>query len=318
MAEKGGRGARAGGKVVQLKPGTAKGAKAPTRAPSRLKADPSQGAALTQDQIDAQARKAQVERVAALTHQHRQMDNKIDAVKLTLDELNGEKKLVRTAIGNSGIRLEVFDERYEKLKLKTKRTDLQAIERERAICSEAMGLIVGEQAEMDFAKLPEGVKPAVHWRAVGYQAGVTGEACNPTEAGCPPEATQDYSKGWGEGQTVVAAGIKLVKSDQTKAKDKAKPANDAKAKDTAQTDIEDAAKTGAAAGTAPSAQPDWSTFSNDPADWSVQQRTIFRDWFDNTPPDVDVDIAHAGVECAWDRLNDGVDAFTGESSAATA
>jgi hypothetical protein len=313
MAEKAGRG-RKSATVHTLptrKAAGAGGAKRSGKPTNRLKPSAPPSAALTQEQIDNQARKAQIERVAALTNQHRLMDNKIEAVRLTLNELNGEKKLVRTSIQNSGIRLDVFDERYEKLKLKTKRTDLAAIERERAICSEAMGLFVGEQAEMDFAKLPEGVKPAVHWRAIGYQAGVAGESCDPVEAGCPPEATQEYNKGWGEGQTVIASGMKILATDKKDAAKKAAPANDAKAK---------AADKKPPAEPAPepeaSTQPDWSGFDNDPANWSAQQRTIFRDWFDGLDPELEIDIEHAGVECAFDRVNDGVDAFTGEAPSA--
>jgi hypothetical protein len=307
----GGRGkGRISGNVTEIRPGAAKGAKAPPRAPSRLRADASKGAELTQDQIDAQARRAHVERVAALTNQHRQLDNKMDAVRQTLDELNGDRKLIRTAIGSSGIPLEVFDERYEKMKLKTKRTDLEAIERARAICSEAMGLIVTEQAQLDFAKLPEGAKVGVHWRAVGYQAGVAGEKCDPAGAGCPPEATQEYTQGWGEGQTVIAAGLKLVKADQKKDADKAAPANDSPKTE------EKAPKPDRAQVIAEGTQPDWSGFDNDPVNWGEEQRRTFANWFRTLGPDDNVDIDHPGIEVAFDRMNDGVDAFTGEAAGA--
>lgn len=307
MAERVGRAkgaAKGDGKVITLptrKARGAAGAKRSSKPVNRLKPQAGEAKApLTQEQIDAQARKGQVERIAALTNQHRQMDNKIEGVKLSLNELNGEKKLIRTAIQNAGVRLEVFDERYEKLKLKTKRTDLQAIERERDLCNEAMGLSAGQQSVIDFDKLPEAAKPAVHWRYIGYQAGITGESCDPAGAGCPPEATQEFNTGWGEGQTVIAAGMKTLAADKTKAKDKAAPANDSPAE-------------APAAAPGAKAQPDWDDFDFDPGNWTENQRQTFTAWYNALGPEDDVDILHPGVEVAFDRNNDSVDPFTGEA-----
>lgn len=261
---------------------------------------PAPAAGDDQSAIDARARKSSVERLAALTNQHRVMDNKIDAVKLTVDELVGEKKLIRTAIKNI-VRLDVFDERYEKLKLKTKRTDLNEIERERAICSEAMGLPMGEQEEMRFAALPEAAKPGVYWRSEGYKAGIAGEACDPVAAGCPPESIQEFNAGWGDGQAVVVSGMKQLEVKDTKApgaKRGPKPKaalEPVAAEPVAETVLADT--------------PDWADYDADPANWDASQRATFMAWYDGLDPDVDTDIEHPGIETAFDRLNDGAPAF---------
>lgn len=284
---------KADSKVVQLKTAKARGAggaKGARKGATKLKPAPHVVPKPPADEGDAErrARAAQVERIAALTQQHRAMDHKIEGVRATIDELNGQRKLIRTAIKNSSIRLDVFDERYEKLKLKTKRTDLNAIERERAICSEAMGLPVGEQESLDFDTLPEGAKGGVYWRAEGYRAGVAGEAHDPVAAGVPPESIKDYGDGWNDGQAVVGRGFKTLDKEpaaapKPKSPKASKPAN------------------------APT-QPDWTGFDDDPEVWTVAQRAVFRTWY-NALGDEEVDIDHPGVEVAFDRALESGHAF---------
>lgn len=289
---------KADSKVVQLKTGKARGAggaKGARKGATKLKPAPHVVPKPPVDDSDAErrARAAQVERIAALTQQHRAMDHKIEGVRATIDELNGQRKLIRTAIKNSAIRLDVFDERYEKLKLKTKRTDLNAIERERAICSEAMGLPVGEQESLDFETLPEGAKGGVYWRAEGYRAGVAGEAHDPVAAGVPPEAVKDYGDGWNDGQAVVGRGFKTLDKEPAAAP-KPKPPK--------------ASKTAKAETAAAPTQPDWTGFDDDPEVWTVAQREEFRWWFGGLGEE-EVDITHPGVEIAFDRANDTGHAF---------
>jgi hypothetical protein len=277
------------GKVVSIKTAKARGAggaKGARKTAVKLKptpiAKPDRPSADTPSEL--RARQAVVDRVAALTQQHRAMDHKIEAVDLTRSELNGQKKLIRTAIKNSGIRLEVFDERYEKLKLKTQRTDLAAIERERAICSEAMGLPAGEQEEMKFESLPEAARGAVYWEAEGYKACINNEPCDPVAAGVPPENTADYSRGFAQGTARNGEGLKQLKAEP------AKPKPDKNAK--------------AVAG-----QPDWREFADDPEVWSLEQRNVFRAWYESLDPAIDVDLEHIGVEAAFDKANDTGHAF---------
>lgn len=217
MAEKLGDDAN---KVVQLPARAARGAgkSKPTKPGTQLKPDESEREAKGGNgpPTDAEIRANLQDRLIALTAKHRAVDNKIDVIKAELDEVNGEKKEIRTAIENSGFRLDLFDEGYSVLRQRTKRIDLEAKEKMRDLMWEAWGL-PRNGAQPDLLKgVPKAAKPAVYWEAQGYQAGITGDGCGPEDLktwNVPPGNETDFTRGWHMAMERNSKGLKRLEED---------------------------------------------------------------------------------------------------------
>lgn len=191
-----------------------------------------------------------------------------------MDEIREERGLIRNAIHTIGYPLDEFDRSYKDLKLKTSRIDLEAREAYRDEIRDVHGHPRLKQMEFDLEHpRPEAANVAVRWNVVGYQDGLQGMACDPKAAGVPPEAIQDYNQGWGQGQTVVAMGLKSLEAEPPQVS---------------------AAEAGG--------QPDWSSWPEDNDMWSVDQKERFCDWYELVPADVTPLIPHPGAAAEFKRL----------------
>jgi hypothetical protein len=246
--------------------------------PSRMKAPAHAPKATPTEPKAADHRQHKIDVLIALTAKHSATDNRIAVHKSASDELSLERKEVRTAILNAGFPLEIFDERYKKLQLKTARTNLEEQEKIRDLISEAFGLPLGSQPSL-LDKLPEAARAAEHWSNVGFREGVMGNGADPVKAGVPPENTQDYLKGHGDSSAVNARGLKTLATPAPKAP-AATPAAEA---------------------------PFWATWSADPSKWPQGDRKRFRDWYASLGPEDDVEIEHKGAESYFDQLESEAD-----------
>jgi hypothetical protein len=307
------------GKVVQLKPRKAKGAKSSggRKPASRMKAAapaPKAPAAPAQPS-DAEIRQQTQDRLVALRANLLPVERKMAAAQETVGALREQTKQIRASI-QTIIPLAIYDEADKKLKLKTKRSDQELYEKQRALAFEAFGLAAGPQAELELQGVPEAAKPGLHWRSVGYQAAIDGLFSDPQRDGVPPDgdSIQEYQAGFADGTAANARGIKLLKADAKKKPDlppASIPGGEAKAAvkvagvDPGVPEGDATALVEVAAGGArvlqPGEQPDWSGFDNDPNKWSPEQHDIFAAWFDSLPEDADIDILHEGVATAFDR-----------------
>lgn len=256
-------------------PSRAAALKPPPHAPTPQRpapAPPGDNRPPTEDQVRAHRK----ERLAALTQQHRQQDNKIEIKRAEMDELVSVRSTIRNAIHNLGYPLDEFDRSYKDLKLKTKKVDLEKREVYRDEIREVHGHPTLKQLELDLAQpRPEAANVAMYWRGIGYQDGIQGFACDPVKAGCPPEATQDYMAGHGDGQTIIGAGMKRLRDDEP------------------------------VRGAAPliaDGRPDWTTWSADHTTWSDEEKERFDTWYETVPvgetPDL---VGHVGAAArfAW-------------------
>jgi hypothetical protein len=245
------------GDVTHLPTRAAKGAGGkPRSTEGRLRPGPHQSGA---DRSPAQQEKDMQEKQAAFTAMHRALDTKIDAAMSVADALKGERKDLRSAIHNAGFPMELWDEGYAKVKLKTKKSDLVVLERMRGLMWRGWALPYGEEPDM-FKGVPEAARAGPYWFYEGYQAGILGEACVAPE-GMPGENLPDFTKGWGVGQTMIAAGMKANAVDAMKAK---LPAGEGMVR------------------------PDWDGWDGtDHHAWSDEQKAQFDTWFAALEGDVE-------------------------------
>lgn len=284
-------------KVVRLPPRKAKGAKSSggRKPPNRLKPKPGEAAPQAArapkpapaaptprpQPTDAEIRRNQQDRLIALHGKHRAIDNRIAVAQAAVDELRGEKKEVRASIQGAGFPLQVYDEAYRELKLKTKRRDLDEKERLRGLIREALGLPCGPQPELALEGVPDAARPALHWHGVGYQAALDGLFSDPARDGVPPEHLQDYQQGFSEVMARNAQGLKDLDAHPL-----IPPAPDPLF-------IGQTPKPPA---------PFYADWPLDLAEWSDEQRAEFKVWFDGLALDADVDIDHAAAEQLFDEL----------------
>lgn len=290
-----------GATVHQLQPRKAKGAggqkrKGPSINRSKPRAGESKPAARVAAQpSEADIRRDQQDRLVALHTKHRTVENREAVASEALSEIRGDKKLIRAAIQNAGFPLALYDEANKKLKLKTKKTDLEQQERLRGLIFEAFGLPVGPQPELALEGVPEAARPALHWEGVGYTACISGEFADGERDGVPPENLQDYMKGFSQGTARNAAGIKKLAADPPAAAEAAPPLMVG----------EDAAKAAvkyAEAAIAKGKQPAWNGFPTDPDAWTEGHAACFEGWFKSLDPADEVDVLHVGAAAMFDRL----------------
>lgn len=289
--------------VHQLKPRKAKGAGGQKRkGPStgRLKPRPGESKpAIPAQPSDADIRREKQDRLIALHLQHRTLENREAVAGEAISEIRGDRKLVRTAIQNAGFPLEIYDDANKKLKLKTKKIDLEQQEKIRALIFEAFGLPVGPQPELALKDVPEAAKPGLHWESAGYFASISGEFADPERDGVPPENLQDYMRGFHSGTARNASGIKALKAET--------PASDAPPLMVGEDPQKAAAKQArkdAEAAVAEGEQPTWEGFPDDPDLWTAGQIDVFTGWFDALDPADEVDLTHPGAIAMFDRLAD--------------
>jgi hypothetical protein len=143
-----------------------------------------------------------------LRSKHTQVDQKMDAKRAELKELNETRKMIRAAIEKAGMPLALFDEAYEDGK--TSRVDLQRKEASRFIIREAYGVPIGRQGELfGDDKKPELVRSAEYWEAEGYRAGIS--ILDPEDMPKPPpEHITDFQRGVNSATSRNAAGLKEV------------------------------------------------------------------------------------------------------------
>lgn len=159
---------------------------------------------------EAAIRQAQQDKLRGLTQKHIEIDARITVISASLSEERGRRSEIRTAIHNIGIPMEIFEESYRALKLKTKRRDLEAYERIRDVVREAFNQPRGPQDDL-FAKIPKAAQPAVFWEAEGYTHGISNQPYDMSEV--PPEHHQDYLRGFQQSTARNAAGLKALESD---------------------------------------------------------------------------------------------------------
>lgn len=254
---------------------------------------------------DAEIRANQQDRLIALHTQHRTIENREAVAGEAMSEIRGQKKLIRAAIQNAGFPLELYDEADKKLKLKTKRTDLEARERIRGLIHEAFGLPVGPQPELALEGVPEAARPALHWETIGYQQGIDGLFADPERDGVPPENLQDYMRGFESVTRRNAAGIKALKADPPKGA-AAPPlmVGEKPEKAAAKQAAKDAAATVEYAEKAMTRGeiPAWNGFPDDPNLWTDGQKDVFTRWAEALDPTAEVDLVHAGAIAFFDEL----------------
>lgn len=286
--------------VVKLRPRKAKGAGGAKRSgkpPNRMKPPEHAARPAPKDRqpTEAEIRATTQERLVGLHHRHQQVLSKETAAKEVVAELRTQRQEVRAAIQNSCVPLTIYDEVGKVLALKTKRSDREMYEKQRALAFEAFGLPCGPAPELDLTgQMPEPAMAATYWRETGYRVAVDGMGAfaDPQRDGVPPENVQDYMAGHADGTAKLGAGLKRLETEPAKA-DPAPPPLMVGQKPESEGD----SGLGATAGTA---QPDWSGFDNDPDFWSDEQREVFTNWFESLSTEDDVDIEHPGVSKAFD------------------
>ncbi len=294
-------------KVVHLKPRKAKGAGGQKRkgpSTTRLKPTASAPAAPRKPKghpSDAEVRANMQDRVVALHHKLRAVENREAVANDALGDIRTEKKQARAAIGNI-VPLELYDEAAKKLKLKTNKVDLQERERLRALIHEAFGLPAGPVAELDFAKVPEAAKPALYWEDVGYRVMIDGtQFADPQRDGVPPENVQDYMRGCEKATRKIGEGMKRIAADPPIEVAPPLMVGEKPDKAAAKKAAKDAAADVGIVGNDASPADPWAVFDNDPDQWSESQWATFKAWYEGLDPEEDVDITHPGVEIAFDR-----------------
>lgn len=152
-----------------------------------------------------------------LRSKHTQIDQKMDAKRAELKELNETRKVIRAAIEKCGMPLALFDEAYEDGK--TSRVDLQRKEASRYIVRDAYGLPIGRQGELFGAddKRPELVASADYWEAEGYRAGISGLDPDAMPKP-PPEHITDFQRGINSATSRNGAGLKQLAKVEREAK----------------------------------------------------------------------------------------------------
>lgn len=294
--------------VHQLKPRKARGAKSSggKKGSSRLKPRAGESKPATARKSaqpsDADVRQNTQDRLIALHQQHRVVEANMSAASEVLSGLREKKAQIRASIQNTCIPLAIYDELHGKVTKKTKRADNELYERQRAMAFEAFGLPVGPQPELDFAKVPEAARPALHWESVGYSDGINGQASDPNAAGVPPENFQDYMRGFSSAMDRNGRGMKSLKDTPApkagaKATDQAAEPPLMVGEDPVVASVKEAQRHLAA-----SKQPDWKGFPQDPDEWAVSQQEVFKGWFLALDPTAEVDIAHQGAAKMFDRL----------------
>lgn len=168
------------------------------------------------DPTIAEQRRHLQDKLVDFTAKHRALDNQMDTAMSAVDGVRGKVKELRSAIRRAGFPMELFDIGYAKVKLKTKKSDLEAQERMRGLMWEAWSIPYGDQPDL-FQGLPDAARAARYWFLEGQQAGMLGEPCAAPE-GMPGENMSDFTKGWGEGQSSIARGMKMNAQDAAKAK----------------------------------------------------------------------------------------------------
>lgn len=297
--------------VHQLKPRKAKGAGGQKRkgaSTGRLK--PREGeskpAAVRKagQPSDADIRSGLQDRLIALHTQHRTAENREAVASEALSEIRGDKKLIRAAIQNAGFPLELYDEANKKLKLKTKRTDLEERERIRGLIHEAFGLPVGPQPELALEGIPEAARPALHWESFGYQQGIDGLFADPARDNVPPENLQDYMRGFESVTRRNAAGMKSLSADPAPAAAPPLMVGEQPSKGAAKQAAKDAAATVTYAeqAIAKGEVPAWNGFPEDPDLWTHGQKDVFTIWAEALDPNVEIDLTHVGAIAMFDQL----------------
>jgi len=213
----------------------------------------------------AELRRHKQDVLVSLTGKHRAIDTKIDSAMSVVDELKGQRKEVRTAIINTGFRLDLFDEGYRELKLRTSKVDLEAKEEQRGVIREALGLPCGQPRLFD----TPAERSAADWETEGYRAGLNGEVAETKDV--PAAFQQDFMRGFGQVTERNAAGLKQLE-------DGAKPSPKSELPE---------------GETVP--RPDWREWPVDHHDWTDSQKDDFTLWYDGLDPNVEPDVAHLGV-----------------------
>lgn len=298
--------------VVQLKPRKAKGAGGQKRkGPSTTRTKPRPGestpaaAKRTEHPTEAEVRQNVQDRLIALHGSHRKVEAQMSAASEVMSSLREQKMQIRASIQNTCIPLAIYDEVHGKITKKTKRADNELYEKQRAMAFEAFGLPCGPTAELDFDKIPEAARPALHWETLGYQQGVDGLFADPERDHVPPENLQDYMRGFSSATSRNAAGIKALKADPPKAAaapplmvgEKPEKAAAKQAAKEAVATVEYAEKA-----MTRGEDPAWNGFPDDPDLWTDGQKEVFTRWTEALDPAADVDITHVGAIAMFDRL----------------
>lgn len=232
---------------VEAAPPAAAAPPSPSPSPSKHNGPPT----------DGQLRAHKVEVVASLALKHRQLDNRIDAAMLIVDELKDERKLVRTAVQNTGMPQLLFDEIYGQMKLKVKEADLASMDEWRSIGREAMGL-TRTTIEMFRDKVAVPITP--DWDLLGYQDCIAGRAADPTSAGVPGPEIQNYMAGYHRGTETNARGLQQLKEEPTRVggfKGEGAP------------------------------RPDWSNWGPDHQSWTDGEKDEFLVWYAALDPELE-------------------------------
>jgi hypothetical protein len=246
-------------------------------------------------------------RLIALHGRHREVEAKMTAAAEVMSSLREQKMQIRASIQNTCVPLAIYDEMHGKVTKKTKRADNELYERQRALAFDAFGLPCGPAPELDFEKVPEAARPALHWETLGYQQAIDGQFADPKRDGVPPENLQDYMRGAESGTKRNAAGIKALKEEPAKAPAAAAPplmVGEDSAKAAAKQATKDAAATVkyAEAAIAKGEQPAWNGFPDDHTTWSDSQREVFRTWAAALDPSAEIDLTHLGAIACFDEL----------------
>lgn len=237
---------------------------------------------------EAQIVQNRKDRLAALTAQHREIDNKMDVQKARVDEklerldiereklreLASTRAQVRTAIQHlapGGYPMDVFDRSYTDLRLKTPHADIE----QRLMYQREINEVHGHP----FAQLMLPIEPAIdgaQWRTFGYQDGLMGQPCNAAAAGCSDTVTvAAYTAGWNDGQAAIGRGLDSLKAEVTSPPPE---------------------------GEIPGA-PDWREWPVHNRSWNEEQRERFADWYETIPQGEVPTIAHAGAAAEFARLD---------------
>ena len=164
---------------------------------------------------------------------------------------------------------------------------------------------LGKQFGMFDAK-PEATEVRGAARHHGFMAGITGKP-NTAPPGTSGDRLQMWMEGWHEGHEARSDGEKekleimrqaLANADAGKVTDgktgeaiEPKPARGAKAKAVGDKAAKDFAE---------DSMPDWSGYSNMPAEWGDEQRRVAKAWVDSVPIDVTPAIEHPGAKAFFD------------------
>jgi hypothetical protein len=218
---------------------------------------------------EATLRRHKQDMLVSLTSKHRAIDTKIDSAMAVVDELKGQKKEVRTAIGNVGFRLDLFDEAYGELRMRTSRIDLEAKEVQRDMLREALGLPTGP-ADM-FKGLPTAARDAREWEIAGYRAALNDEAPDTEAAKVPGPFINDFMRGYNQVTERNAAGLKQLVAEAKKPPPSLPEGESVE-------------------------RPDWSQWDVDHQAWSDEAKALFQTWYEGLDPAIEPDVVHAGVK----------------------